>query len=120
MSLHKWHIDGESTQKYGAKRTEIDGHSFDSRAEANRYAELKLLLASGEIKHLELQVAYPLVVNGMKVATYKADFRYVDLRDNLLVVEDVKSPATKTAVYRLKRKLMLALYNIEILETGGE
>lgn len=120
MSLHKYHIPGESESKYHARRVEIDNIMFASTAEANRYADLKLLERSGDIKDLELQPEYPLIVNNVRVGVYRADFRYVDVRQGLLVVEDVKSPATKTAVYRLKKKLLMAIYNIDILETGGE
>ena len=102
--------------KYGARRTEIDGHSFASQREANRYGELRLLEQAGEISGLELQPKFPLIVNGQKVATYIADFRYVDAA-GAVVVEDVKSGPTKTPVYRMKAKLMLACYNIRIRET---
>lgn len=117
MSLYKYHIPGIDEQKYHARRMEIDGHSFDSTAEGNRYLELKLLESAGEIRDLELQPSYPLVVNGVKIGVYRADFRYVDCKEGTLVVEDVKG--VKTEVYRLKRKLLMALYNIDILETGG-
>lgn len=103
--------------KYGAIPTTLDGHRFDSRAEARRYAELRLLERAGEIADLELQPAYPLVVNGVKVATYRADFRYRDVATGAVAVEDVKGGrATVTPVYRLKRRLVLALYGIEIKE----
>lgn len=102
-------------QKYGAQRTMIDGITFDSKKEATRYAELKLLERGKQISFLETQVRFLLVINGTLCATYVADFRYV--RDGAVIVEDVKSVATMTSVYRIKKKLMLALHNIEILET---
>lgn len=102
-------------QKYGAQRTMIDGITFDSKKEATRYAELKLLERGKQISFLETQVRFPLVINGTLCATYVADFRYV--RDGAVIVEDVKSTATMTPVYRIKKKLMKALRNIEILET---
>ena len=101
------------TSKYGAIKTEVDGITFASRAEANRYSELKLLEAAGEISRLELQPKYPLVVNGVKVAEYRGDFLYI--QDGHKVLEDVKGVATP--VFRLKKKLVNALYNIDILET---
>ena len=103
--------------KYGAKRTEVDGVVFDSRGEARRYRDLTLAQAAGVIAGLELQVKYPLVVNGVKIADYVADFRYQE--NGQTVVEDFKSPATITPVYRLKRKLMKALHDIDILETSA-
>jgi hypothetical protein len=56
------------------------------------------------------------VVNGYKLGFYKADFRYENVATSSVVVEDVKSPVTKTAVYRLKSKLVKALYGVEIIE----
>lgn len=64
------------------------------------------------IRDLELQPRYPLVVNGVKVATYVGDFRYRE--DGVLVLEDAKG--VRTREYRLKAKLMKALFGIEIRE----
>ncbi|HEX6537525.1 MAG TPA: DUF1064 domain-containing protein [Gemmatimonadaceae bacterium] len=103
--------------KYGAKAVVIDGIRFDSLAEGRRYNELKLEVAAGEITALECHPRFPLVVNGVKVGTYVADFAYVVLVDGgPRVVEDVKSRPTRTQSYRLKRKLMLALYGIAVRE----
>jgi hypothetical protein len=98
--------------KYGNKRTLYDGIWFDSGAEAKRYATLKLWQSSDIIGQLELQPQYPCVINGKKCFLYKADFRY--MRDGKQVVEDVKG--MRTAVYILKKKVVEALYNIEIVE----
>ena len=103
--------------KYHAKRTEVDGITFASRAEARRYQELALLESAGAIRELELQPPYDLVVNGTKVTRYVADFRYWDNERNVAVVEDVKGgKATITPAYRIKRALMKAIYGIEISE----
>ena len=107
---------GAGVTKYGAKRTEVDGIVFASRSEARRYQELRLLQAAGEISGLELQVKYPLVVNGVKIADYVADFRYYEDEGDTLIVEDRKG--MRTPVYRLKAKLMRAVHGIEIRETG--
>jgi len=69
---------------------------------------------AGEIINLELQPKFPIEVNGIKICTYIADFRYKE-RDGTEVVEDCKG--FKTDVYRLKKKLVKAIYGIEILET---
>lgn len=106
-------IRGTKRSKYGAKPTVLDGIRFASRREAARYAELKALQRAGVISDLELQPAFPLVVQGIKVATYRADFRYRN-RSGEIVVEDVKGVATP--VYRLKAKLMLALHKIAVSE----
>ena len=99
--------------KYRAVKTEVDGIKFDSKAEARRYSHLKLLEKAGAIDSLELQPRYDLIINDVKCGFYKADFRYNE--DGRQVVEDVKG--MKTPVYNLKKKLIKAIYNIDILET---
>ena len=99
--------------KYNAVKTTVDGIKFDSKAEARRYSELKLLLKAKTIADLELQPRYDFVVNGVKIGFYKADFRYK--MGNRLIIEDVKG--VKTPVYNLKKKLMKAIHGIDILET---
>jgi hypothetical protein len=101
--------------KYRNQRVEMDGMTFASKREAARYAELRLLERIGDIHELECQPRFPLVVNGHRVATYVADFRYRQ-RDGTVVVEDVKSEPTKTPVYRLKAKLVAALHGVVISE----
>ena len=95
--------------KYRSKKIIIDGISFDSKREGNRYCELKLLEKAGKIKDLKLQEQFELQPsfrkNGktIRAITYVADFTYLDLETNRNVVEDVKG--FKTDVYMLKRKL---------------
>ena len=103
----------ERRGKYNAKRTEIDGYIFASRREANRYSELKLMESAGEIKDLELQPVYPCVVNDDLVCKYIADFRY-KIPSGREVVEDAKG--VKTPEYRIKNKLVRALYGVVIVE----
>lgn len=95
-----------SHNKYGARKTVIDGHTFDSKAEADRYVTLKLCQTHGLISGLELQPKFPLKVNGKLVCTYIADFEY--LEKGIRVIEDVKG--VKTRDYRIKRKLFEALH----------
>lgn len=102
--------------KYGNKKAERDGMSFDSIAEAERYDELCLLERAGDIHKLETQVSYTLTVKGVKICDYIADFRY--RQGGQVVVEDVKG--VRTPVYAIKRKLMLAVHGITIYETGAE
>lgn len=101
--------------KYRAKPTIVDGIRFASRREAKRYCQLRLLSQHGQIAALTLQPPYPLTVNGQLICTYVADFRYYDVHLSREVVEDSKG--FRTREYQIKRKLMLALYGIEILET---
>ena len=100
--------------KYHAIRTTIDGITFASKKEAARYQELKLMVAAHEITMLQLQVKYSLDINDVHICNYFADFVYTD-SDGFPVVEDVKG--VRTAVYKLKKKLMLAIYEIRIYET---
>ena len=102
--------------KYGAQKTTVDGIEFDSKAEARRYGELRLLERSGRIKNLERQVRYDLEVNGVKIGFYKADFRYWDQASSQQIVEDVKG--MRTPVFAIKAKLMKALHRVEIVEIG--
>lgn len=108
--------------KYHAKKRTIGGETFDSRAEARRWHELKLLLRAGEIEDLQRQVKYTLVPVQRdeggnlieRAITYKADFVYRDKRTGKTVVEDVKGMRTKE--YILKRKLLLWVHGIRITE----
>jgi len=101
--------------KYRAVPTIVDGIRFASKKEARRYRELKLLEKAGEIKDLELQKKYSLLVAGSKVGVYIADFVYQEKGNDFLTVEDVKG--VRTPVYRLKKKIFEAMYRIEIRET---
>ena len=101
--------------KYGNTNVVIDDIEFDSKKEARRYVELRGRQMAGEITDLRTQKEYDLIVNGEHIAYYLADFEYKE--NGELVVEDVKSRATrKLPVYRLKMKLMEAIYNIKIKE----
>jgi hypothetical protein len=101
--------------KYNNKPTTIDGKSFRSQLEARRWCELVILQRAGDIADLQNEVTFRLDVNGRHICKYIADFVYTDSRGNL-VVEDTKSTATKTPVYNLKKRLMLACHGIEIQE----
>ena len=102
--------------KFRNKKVELDGHVFDSQAEAKHYLHtLKPRLDAGEISHLEIHPRIRCEINGRKICDYLADFRYLDSSQNgpagqvgCQVIEDVKG--YKTDVYRLKKKLVEALY----------
>ena len=101
--------------KMGNRHTRIDGYTFDSIREAERYNYLSLLLKANEIRDLQIHPCFDLVVKGEVVGKYEADFSYI--QRGLLIVEDVKSEFTRTLpLYRLKKKLMRAIYAIEIVE----
>lgn len=100
--------------KYGASGVTIDGHYFPSKAEGRRYTELKQLQALGEISALALQPRYPFYIEGKLMFTYVADFRYYDNGLQEEVVEDVKGMLTP--MYKLKKKMVEAVYKIKITE----
>ena len=102
--------------KYGAKRAQaMDGRWFDSIRERDRYEHLRLREMAREISHLECQPRFPLEVNGKPLLSengrqleYRADFAYFDGEKR--VVEDAKSPATRTRLYQLKRAIVEAMH----------
>lgn len=108
--------------KYGAKKIAYEGETFDSKAELRRWCVLKLLERAGEITGLIRQVKYELIPaqrddHGVlleKAVNYVADFQYIDRRTHAVVVEDVKGVRTKD--YIIKRKLMLWIHKIKIME----
>lgn len=107
--------------KYGNKKVQLDGITFDSRKEANRYAELKLMQKGGAIKDLELQKEFEIIpaqyIDGKcveRACKYKADFYYYDNFAQEWCCEDTKGFKTKD--YIIKRKLMLFVHGIRIIE----
>lgn len=110
-------------RKYRNRKTAVDGILFDSKLEAKRYTELKLMEKAGEISDLQLQVKYTLIgsqkLNNRVVErpiTYVADFVYTLNSSGESVVEDTKGVRTKE--YILKRKMMLYFHGIRIKEIG--
>ena len=95
--------------KYGAVKTKIDGHTFDSIKEAEFYNELKLRLKAGEIKGFFLQPIF-ILAEGLK---YKADF-IVFNNDNTTEIIDVKG--FKTKEYKVKKKVFEDKYRLKIKE----
>lgn len=102
--------------KYRNKKTrDASGVLHDGKGELKRWEDLKLMERAGEIRHLRRQVPFALVVSGVLVCTYVADFVYED--GAATIVEDHKSPPTrKLAAFRIKAKLMQALHGIQIRE----
>lgn len=108
--------------KFRAVKTTVDGVTFDSKFEAHRYGELKLLEKAGLIRNLNTQVPFSIVVNAQLICKYVADFTYQEREEFgageswQLIVEDAKG--VRTPVYRLKAKLMKAVLGITIKETS--
>lgn len=112
---------GRGANKFNAQPVVLDGHRFASKHEAARYRDLQVLVRAGEIRDLELQPGYAIVAHGADgrpapVAKFHADFRYVVVKTGEVVVEDAKSPATRTTAYRLRKKLVEACHQIQIRE----
>ena len=100
--------------KYHNKKTTIDGITFDSKREAERYCELLLLQRAGKISHLELQPEFILLRSFLKNGKthrkimYIADFMYYDIVNGTDVIEDVKG--IETEAFKIKRKLFESKY----------
>jgi Protein of unknown function (DUF1064) len=105
----------QTRTKYGAIKVTLDGYRFDSKAEARRYSELRLLERGKYISELTVHPVVPLVIDGVHICDYVGDFLYLD-QHGRMVLEDVKSPATRTPLYRLKRKLVEVLHHQAIVE----
>ena len=103
--------------KYNAKKTYVDGIAFDSKKEAKRYQELKLLERGGVISDLDCQVKFELIPKqeGERAVSYYADFVYTEAQNGLRVVEDVKG-YRQQPVWVIKRKLMLWVHGIRVVE----
>lgn len=123
MQYHRKH------SKYYSQKVMVDGIAFDSKREAERYRELKLLQRAGKIKDLQMQVPFELLPaqyaytgefykkgpkKGQpkpgkcieKSVVYLADFVYFE--HGTKIVEDVKGMHTKD--YIIKRKLLRYKY----------
>lgn len=117
-----WRDFGAKRSKYGNRKTEVDGEVFDSRKEADDYAELKFQQRRGLITDLRRQVPFLLIeaqydADGKlleRKCEYVADFVWVDCKTGETVVADTKTKGTVTAEYIIKRKLMLKKYGVRI------
>lgn len=102
--------------KYKNIKVEINGIAFDSKKEAKYYGILKLKEKAKLIDRFEMQVRYDIVVNNQNIGFYKADF-VTYKNGKVFEVIDVKSEITKKLpVYRIKKKLIKAIYGFDILE----
>lgn len=112
--------------KYHAIPIHVDGVRFASKKEAARFLELQCWQKAGQITDLEVHPVYPLHVMELwrsgspivvtTVGKFTADFQYTNLQTGEIVVEDVKSNATKTEAYRLRKRLVESIHGITITE----
>ena len=98
--------------KYGNKKVEFDGITFDSKKEMGCYLSLRMMEKAWAITDLKLQVPFELNPGGTHSLKYVADFTYIE--NGQLKVVDAKG--YKTKVYRKKEKLMLQVHGIKIIE----
>jgi hypothetical protein len=107
--------------KFNAKKTDVDGVVFDSKKEASYYIKLKALRkAKNEaerVSYIELQPKFDIIIDDKKLGFYKADFRvgYADGRTEVVDIKGYKKGAAYQ-LFRLKKKVIEALYNINIIE----
>lgn len=111
-----WKSSTRTTSKYRNKRIYVNGEKFDSMKEYRRYQDLRLMECMGEISHLKRQIPFTLFRKSKygREIKYIADFTY--LQNGKYVVEDVKSLATKTPLYRLKKRILAEHTGIIIKE----
>lgn len=126
-----------SRSKYNANKVVSDGITFDSKKEFARWNELLLLQRAGKINNLKRQVKFELIPNQYietieytpkthkqktvkklveRSTSYIADFVYT--QDGKQVVEDVKGYREANAynIFVIKRKLMLYIHGIKVIE----
>lgn len=108
-------LRSKRANKYGARKTVVDGKKFDSAKESRRYLELKTQEDAGEITGLILQGEIILLegftYQGQKVRSirYTADFVYC--KDGKTYIEDTKSEITaKTEAFRIRWRLLQWMY----------
>ena len=91
--------------KFNAKKQIYKGMKFDSKKELTRYLVLEQMQKNNYISELELHPMIPLIVNGIKIGKYTADFKYKN-NNGEVIIEDVKSKVTKTRDYILRKKIL--------------
>lgn len=111
---------GDARQKYRSQRETVDGITFDSRREARRWRQLRLMERAGEIRDLERQVVLelegrdgPLRTRTGKTMRITVDFRYFDVALGLTVWEDAKGMPTRD--YEVRRAVAAA-QGVQVVE----
>lgn len=115
MALKAGKLVPKKRHKFNARKTKMDGYTFDSAAEADRYAVLRQMEQAKQILDLKVHPLFPLEVRGVHIASYEADFSYLIHAEPTnqhgavrRVVEDVK--ALRLPDFVIKWKLAQALY----------
>lgn len=99
--------------KYNNQKCKFNGLKFDSIKERDYYLLLLDKQKHGAVRDLKRQVKITIqpsftLPNGKKVREiyYVADFTYIDRRGGYHIIDVKGGNATKTAVYKLKKKLL--------------
>lgn len=100
--------------KFGAIRTELDGFTFDSKREAAVYAGLNVRVKAREIVQLQVHPKFEIKINGDLIANYTADFSFKELDGRYRVIDVKSEPTAKRRDFVLIRKLMAAVYRIDV------
>ena len=123
MDYYHFRSFGKQRGKIAHESIKVNGRSFDSRAEYERWLELRDLEQRGVISELKDHPQFEIIPRQVgpdgnilfRNAKYTADFSYI--RDGKLIVEDVKSEFTRMEKdYILRRKLMLFHNGIYVTE----
>ncbi len=110
-------IKGRKSKKYKNTFVKNESGFFHSKGESERFAHLQMLEQVKIIRDLTRQTKFPLVVNDVKIGSYVSDFTYINDKGDY-IVEDYKSEATlKLEVFKMKARLMKAIYGVDILIT---
>lgn len=112
-------VNKNKSSKFSNIKTKVDGHTFDSKKEAEFYGSLKLKKKEGLIKDFKIQVQYDILVNNIHIAYYYLDFEIQNNDDSFEYIDikgkDKKSNKfIKTGVFALKKRLVEAIYKIKI------
>lgn len=98
-----------------SKYRNVKTSGYDSRREAKRALELRLLMQSGEITELREQVPFELIPKqlGERACKIIVDFTYKE--NGVTIAEDSKGH--RTPAYIIKRKLLLQVHGLRVRET---
>jgi Protein of unknown function (DUF1064) len=88
------------TNKFGARKTEVDGILFDSKAEAERYGTLKLLERAKQVRGVTVKPEFALRINGTLIGFYTPDFGYFEAGRQYM--DDVKGVTTDESSLRMR------------------
>jgi hypothetical protein len=112
-------VNKSKSSKFNNIKVDIDGHTFDSKKEAEFYGQLKIKKNAGLIKDFQMQVRYDIIVNSIMIGKYFLDF-LIENNDGSIEYIDINGKDSntnkfiKTGVFALKKRLVEAIYGINI------